>query len=116
MSVRAWMAATTRNAVRMRVNTGCVAASQASPIAIASSVTLRTPFEMGSGLVLTAARAEALVPCEVKATPPAIRAATTRQGGVRKLIAALETHGITSLARPIKAWDGYDGANGFVIG
>ena len=35
---------------------------------------------------------------------------------IRKLIAALETHGITSLARPIKAWDGFDGANGFVIG
>ena len=35
---------------------------------------------------------------------------------VRGVIAALETHGITSLARPIKAWDGYDGANGFVIG
>jgi hypothetical protein len=35
---------------------------------------------------------------------------------VRKLIAALETHGITSLARPTKAWDGYNGANGFVLG
>jgi hypothetical protein len=35
---------------------------------------------------------------------------------IRKLIAALETHGITSLARPIKAWDGFDEAKGFVIG
>jgi hypothetical protein len=35
---------------------------------------------------------------------------------VRKLIAALETHRIRSLTRPIAAWDGYDGANGFVIG
>jgi hypothetical protein len=35
---------------------------------------------------------------------------------VRRLIAALETHGIRSLVRPIEAWDGYDGANGFVIG
>jgi hypothetical protein len=35
---------------------------------------------------------------------------------VRGVISALERHEIQSLARPIEAWDGRDGANGFVIG
>jgi hypothetical protein len=35
---------------------------------------------------------------------------------VRQLITALEKHGVRSLRRPIEAWDGHDGANGFVIG
>jgi hypothetical protein len=35
---------------------------------------------------------------------------------VHDVVRALEVHQIKSLERPIEAWDGYDGANGFVIG
>jgi hypothetical protein len=35
---------------------------------------------------------------------------------LRGVIGALETHKITNLTRPIEAWDGFDGASGWVIG
>ena len=35
---------------------------------------------------------------------------------VRGVVSALETHQIKSLARPIEAWDGFDGVGGWVIG
>jgi hypothetical protein len=35
---------------------------------------------------------------------------------VRDVVRALEVHGVKSLARPIEAWDGFDGASGWVIG
>ena len=35
---------------------------------------------------------------------------------VRGVVRALEVRGVKSLARPIEAWDGFDGENGFVIG
>jgi hypothetical protein len=34
---------------------------------------------------------------------------------VRGVLNALETHAIKSLARPIEAWDGFDGASGWII-
>jgi hypothetical protein len=43
------------------------------------SVRLAAELLKGSGLALMANRAEALVPCEVSATPPARRAAASRQ-------------------------------------
>ena len=33
----------------------------------------------------------------------------------RGVVSALETHAIKSLKRPIEAWDGFDGASGWVI-
>jgi hypothetical protein len=35
---------------------------------------------------------------------------------VHDVVRALEVHKIKSLERPIEAWDGFDGANGFVVG
>jgi hypothetical protein len=35
---------------------------------------------------------------------------------LRGVIGALERHGIKNLQRPVEAWDGFDGASGWVIG
>src|SRR5215469_11664539 len=60
------------------VATGCALASHVSHTASASSPKLNVQLLNGSGLVFTAARALAFVPCEVSATPPASSAAAQR--------------------------------------
>jgi len=63
------------------VAVGCTVAIQVSQTARASSPKLNSQLLKGSGLVLTAARALAFVPCEVSATPPASSAALQRHSG-----------------------------------
>src|SRR5260221_14488146 len=63
------------------VAVGCTVAIQVSQTARASSPRLSTQLLKGSGLVLTAARVLAFVPCEVRATPPARSAALQRHSG-----------------------------------
>jgi hypothetical protein len=66
----------------------------------------------GPEILLAAARMDAADEWDVL-----LRAADTEAGWVtlRDVINALETHGIKSLERPIEAWDGFDGASGWVI-
>src|SRR5260370_42675245 len=63
------------------VAVGWTAAIHVSHTASASSPKLSIQLLNGSGLVLTAARALALVPCDVSATPPARSAAPQRHSG-----------------------------------
>lgn len=49
---------------------GCAVAIHVNQTAKTSSPKLRAQLLSGSGVVLTAARALAFVPCEVSATPP----------------------------------------------
>jgi hypothetical protein len=60
------------------VASGCVVAIHVSQTAKTSSPKLKAQLLSGSGVVLTAARALAFVPCEVSATPPARSAAAHR--------------------------------------
>ena len=60
------------------VATGCAVAIHVSQTAKTSSPKLKAQLLNGSGVVLTAARALAFVPCEVRATPPARSAAAQR--------------------------------------
>src|SRR5208282_1849780 len=57
---------------------GCAVAIHVSQTANTSSPKLNAQLLSGSGVVLTAARALAFVPCEVSATPPARSAAAQR--------------------------------------
>src|SRR5882724_2768612 len=63
------------------VAVGWTVVNQVSQTASMSSPKLSAQLEKGSGTVLTAARVEALVLCEVSATPPAISAAAQRHSG-----------------------------------
>src|SRR5260370_26929002 len=65
----------------MVVARGWAVAIQVSQTARTSSPRLKTQLLSGSGLALTAARALAFAPCEVRATPPAINAAPQRHSG-----------------------------------
>ena len=61
----------------------------------------------------------AALPMDTGAAPDLLLRAADNPAGwrtMRGVIAALERHEIKSLERPIEAWDGHDGANGFVIG
>src|SRR4029077_13679514 len=63
----------------MVVANGWAVAIQVNHTARMSSPKLKNQLLKGSGLVLTAARALAFVPCAVRATPPARSAAPQRQ-------------------------------------
>ena len=63
------------------VAVGWTVAIQVSQTASASSPKLSSQLLKGSGLVFTAARVLAFVPCEVNATPPASNAAHQRHSG-----------------------------------
>src|SRR5258707_11019170 len=65
----------------MVVARGWAVAIQVSQTAKTSSPKLNAQLLSGSGLALTAARALAFVPCEVRATPPASNAAPQRHSG-----------------------------------
>ena len=56
-------------------------AIQVSQTASRSSAKLKVQLLNGSGLLLMAARVEALAPCDVSATPPASSAAPQRHSG-----------------------------------
>src|SRR5258707_3400441 len=64
----------------MMAAAGCAVANQVSQTARTSSPKLKAQLLSGSGEIFTAARALAFVPCEVRAMPPATRAAAQRQG------------------------------------
>jgi hypothetical protein len=68
-------ARTTSTVTITALRTGCCAAIQLRKTANASSPMLNAQLENGSGLVLAAARADALAPCDVSATLPASNAA-----------------------------------------
>src|SRR5467141_5386180 len=68
-------------ATMMVVARGWAVAIQVSQTAKTSSPKLNAQLLNGSGLVLTAARALAFVPCEARATPPASSAAPQRHSG-----------------------------------
>src|SRR6266849_3176660 len=70
--------ATRRARTRTAVTIGCTVAIQVSHTASRSSPKLSAQLLNGSGVVLTAARVVAFVPCEVRATPPASNAAPQR--------------------------------------
>ena len=70
-----------RATTMMMAAMGCTAVNQVSHTARRSSPKLRAQLLKGSGTVFTAARAEALVPCAVRATPPARSAAAQRHSG-----------------------------------
>src|ERR1700675_567328 len=63
------------------VATGCAVVNQVSQTASRSSPKLKAQLLNGSGTVLTAARVDAFVLCEVSATPPARSAAAQRHSG-----------------------------------
>src|SRR5258707_2768212 len=69
------------NATTMIVAVGWTVAIHVSHTASASSPKLSSQLLNGSGLVLAAARALALVPCDVSATPPARSAPPQRHSG-----------------------------------
>jgi hypothetical protein len=61
----------------------------------------------------------AATPMDAAAAPETLlRSPDTATGWqtVKGVVNALEVHKIKSLERPIEAWDGYDGASGWVIG
>src|SRR5208283_527536 len=64
----------------MIATVGCVVANQVSQTARMSSPKLNVQLLSGSGDMFAAARALALVPCEVRAMLPASNAAAQRQG------------------------------------
>ena len=70
----------------MVVANGCAVAIHVSHTARTSSPKLKIQLLNGSGLVFTAARALAFVPCEVRATPPAkgLRPSAIRRDGARQ--------------------------------
>src|SRR6266403_953542 len=72
----------------MVVAKGWTVAIQVSQTARTSSPKLSAQLLKGSGLAFTAARAQALVPCEVRATPPAMSAAPQRHSGAAPPAAA----------------------------
>src|SRR5882672_5837576 len=62
---------------------GCAVVNQVSQTARRSSPMLSAQLEKGSGTVFAAARVLALVPCAVRAIPPARRAASQRHSEAR---------------------------------
>src|SRR6266850_3817378 len=68
----------TRATTIIVVASGWAVAIHVSHTAKTSSPKLKIQLLIGSGLVFTAARALAFAPCEVRATPPARRAAPQR--------------------------------------
>src|ERR1700687_4205869 len=72
----------------MVVARGWAVAIHVNQTASTSSPKLNAQLLNGSGLVLTAARALAFVPCEVRATPPARSAAPQRHSAAAPLAAA----------------------------
>src|SRR5260221_9286557 len=83
---------------------GCAVANQVSQTARTSSPKLKAQLLSGSGEIFTAARALAFVPCEVRAMPPATRAAAQRQGSGAAAV-ALKARRAAAGGR-VKVWRG----------
>src|SRR5213076_1743270 len=84
------------------VASGWAVAIQVSQTARTSSPKLSAQLLNGSGLAFTAARALAFVPCEVRATPPAMSAALQRHSGAAPLAAAYAS--IAAAGGRMKVW------------